>query len=231
MAHALLVTRHLPSPAIPRHHFRPPCLWSGCACLVWVVDHHGEVLNGDACGGVLIHVASEADLSLVGSEGAGLEAAIVKLRDVVIDVCHSQRDPYARLGLLPVDVGVRLGGLRAELKPEGRGQRASVPKELRSKVKVGVQRVGVQRGHSLTVTCTCTSSSSSSSSSLSRGLLTVITPSCLPMSNQPGLVESGKRQQEWLLPVALRSPHPFPCPSPSLGTPRSHWRCCRSQGH
>ena len=94
---------------------------------------------------MLIHVASEVDLSLVGSECAVLEAAVVKLRYVVIDVCHSQRDPYARLGLLPVDVGVRLGSLRAELKPEGRGQRTSILRELRSKVKVGVQRVGVQR--------------------------------------------------------------------------------------
>ena len=94
---------------------------------------------------MLIHVASEVDLSLVGSECAVLEAAVVKLRYVVIDVCYSQRDPYARLGLLPVDVGVRLGSLRAELKPEGRGQRTSILRELRSKVKVGVQRVGVQR--------------------------------------------------------------------------------------
>ena len=73
---------------------------------------------------------------------------------------------------------------------------------------------------SLTVTCTCTSSSSSSSCSLSRGLLTVITPSCLPISNQPGLVESGKKQQEQLLPVALTElPTPSLAPAPAWGHP------------
>lgn len=70
----------------------------------------------------------------------------------------------------------------------------------------------------LTVTCTCTSSSSSNSCSRSREPLTLITPSG-PMSNQPGLVESGKRQQEQLLSVALMSLYPFSDPIPSLGPP------------
>ena len=85
---------------------------------------------------MLVHVASEVDLSLLGGEGAGWEAAVVKLRFVVIDVCHSQRDPYAHLGLLPIDVGVHLGGLRAEQRPRGRGQKTSIQRELRSKFRV-----------------------------------------------------------------------------------------------
>lgn len=68
---------------------------------------------------MFVHVASEVDLSLLGGEGAGREAAVVKLRFVVIDVCHSQCDPYAHLGLLPIDIEVLLGGLEAE---QGRGE-------------------------------------------------------------------------------------------------------------
>lgn len=241
---ALCWLLHLPLPSDPPSPLPPtlPMVWMHLPCLGHRPPWRGPQWEcaREACSST---VASEVGLSLIWSKGAVLEAAVVKLRYVVIDVCHSQRDPYVSFGLLPVDVGVHLGGLRAELKPEGRGQRTSIPKELRSKIKVGVQRVGVQREWGqrvgvqrgqwpslLTVTCTCTSSSSSSSCSLSRGLLTVITPSCLPISNHPGLVESGKRQQEQLLPVALTEPPPSPAQRLSLGTPRSHWRCCRSQG-
>lgn len=141
---------------------------------------------------MFVHGAGEVDLGLLRGEGAGQEATVEKLRFVVIDIGHPQRDPYAHLGLLPIDVKVLFGGLRTEQGPEVRGQRTSTQRELRSKVrgyKVGGGKEVVDP--SRTVTCTCTSSSSSSSCSRSKEPLTLITPSGL-MSNQPGLVESGK---------------------------------------
>lgn len=84
---------------------------------------------------MLIHIASEVDLGLLGCEGTGQKAAVVKLRLVVIDIRHCQCDPYAHLGLLPIDVGFRLSGLRAEQKPEARGQRTKDQRERRLKVR------------------------------------------------------------------------------------------------
>lgn len=80
---------------------------------------------------MLVHRASEVDLGFFGGEGAGRETAVEKLGFVVIDICHPQRDPYAHLGLLPVDVEVHLCGLRAEQRPEVKGQRTSAQEELR----------------------------------------------------------------------------------------------------
>lgn len=106
-----------------------------------------------------------------------------------------------------------------------RNQRAEV-REPKLRENRG-QRCGTKEAvdPSLTVTCTFTSSSSSSNCSRSREPLTVITPS-RPMLNQPGLVESGERQQELLFPVALAEPPPLPPPgdTPVLtGNAVGHW--------
>lgn len=74
---------------------------------------------------MLVHRANEVDLGFFGGEGAGWETAVEKLRLVVIDICHSQGDPYAHFGLLPIDVEVLLCGLRAEQRPEVKGLRTS----------------------------------------------------------------------------------------------------------
>lgn len=68
---------------------------------------------------MLIHVAYKVDLGLLGAKGAVGEAAVVKFWLVVIDIGHPYCDPYARAGLLPVDVKILLGGLR--YKTEARG--------------------------------------------------------------------------------------------------------------
>lgn len=84
---------------------------------------------------MLINIASEVDLGVLGGEGAGWEAAVVKLGFVIIDICHPQRDPYAHLGILPVDVLVLLGGLRTEQKPKGSTQRTKAQREGRFKAR------------------------------------------------------------------------------------------------
>ena len=64
------------------------------------------------------------------SRGAAREAAVVKFRLVVVDICHPYCDPHACLGLLPVDVQILLGGLRC--RTEANEQRA-VLRESESK--------------------------------------------------------------------------------------------------
>lgn len=93
---------------------------------------------------MLIDVAGEVDLGLLGGEGAGWEAAVVKLGFVIVDICHRQRDPYAHLGLLPIDVAAHLGGLRAEQRPQGSDQRTNAQEG--TEIQGQKLRVGVQKG-------------------------------------------------------------------------------------
>lgn len=72
---------------------------------------------------MLIHIACEVVLGLLGAEGAVLEAAVVKFRLVVVDIGHLYCDPGAHLGLLLVDVGFLLSGLRYRAEAESSAQK------------------------------------------------------------------------------------------------------------